>query len=264
MTVYVALDINGDDRKVRLLQHFAKGIPGSRTRSVSELLRRFPDDAEAIVLFGILRGGSDLIRLAEKRGIDYYYGDHAYMKPDREYTGRGWFRFTKNGHSMTRIESHSSDRYDEFFRDAHPIEPWRGCWENGRVLLAPATPAIRDLFPAEAWEDDVRDLLFWRDVNVRTKQSETPVRSDLNDASFVVAYNSVIALEATLAGLPVHVSDRSCCHPVSQDIELLLTGRWEYPDRRALVSWLACCQFSWDELGDGTAWEMLTKQGGDK
>lgn len=74
-------------------------------------------------------------------------------------------------------------------------------------------------------------------------------------ARCVVTYNSNTAVEAVLAGIPSVTADRGSMawEVTSHDFNLVK------PDREAWASRLAWCQWTLEEMANGTAWEHVAK-----
>ena len=93
--------------------------------------------------------------------------------------------------------------------------------------------------------------------------SEGSLNDDLKNATCVIAYNSMVALTATLQGIPVITSDHSCCKSISYSVEDFAQGAdpsvfdVEPAIRNGLMYWLANNQWNIEEIRNGTAWRML-------
>ncbi len=72
-----------------------------------------PNDANAIVTLGILRGTGKLLKEAARIELDRYYIDHAYFEPG--YNGKCWLRVSKNKHTINYLKEVSGYRWDKFF-----------------------------------------------------------------------------------------------------------------------------------------------------
>jgi hypothetical protein len=86
------------------------------------------------------------------------------------------------------------------------------------------------------------------------------------DAQCVIAYNSMVALEATMKGIPVITSENSCCTKVSFNLDVYNNQlhpeefNIEPINRVPLLYWLAYNQWKRRDIEDGTAWRMLQEQ----
>ena len=245
---------------------------------------------DAIAIWGILRGAGVLLHEARKRKIDYYFMDHSYFKSANQV--EEWYRIEKNNHSCTSLKIVSNKRWDKFFKIKNKIMPWKTqatCGPN--ILVCPPTQAVSwyqnlhfdwsnyivkklkeflpqdkhknikvRLKPNEPIVDQKGNL-----IKLEPNKNDTPLLEDLNNCHCVIAYNSNVALQATMMGIPVIVQDISPCLPISyklndlkkKDRELEKTFNQEPKHRIKLLYWLSHNQWNLNEIQDGTAWKML-------
>jgi len=254
-----------------------------------------PPDTDAIATLGILRGTGLALQSAAAAGIDRYYIDHAYFNPgyaSKKNIKKGWMRITKNKHTMNTLPKGevSSENWKANFKHNNPIHAWKTRLERGdRILVLPPSNAIQWYFNVPAWEEQVvshlRRILpieLHKLIKVRRKPKEPIVdklgnllrldtsveddsvtlEEDLLESNVVVAYNSMVALKATLMGIPVITNQHNCCYPISfkvKDIQPDMSNlNFDIePNRTKLVRWLSQCQFSNDQIHSGIAWTML-------
>lgn len=279
---------------------FAKGVLRTdsqwdvRHENISEYLKEgFPGDlvkGDAIATLGILRGTGLLLKEAVERGIDYYYIDHAYFNSG--YKGKGWMRIVKNGHSVTNIKTVTNERWKKFFKSNNNCLPWKHQEECGKkILICPPTHAVswykdinhnwgntimhrlKEILPEEEHQwikirpkpnEPIVDKLG-NLIRLEPNYDKVPLEEDLKEARCVIAYNSNVALQATLLGIPVITGDISPCKPISFNIEDFRQRPRGYvepfciepPNRSALLYWLSNNQWKHREIEDGTAWQML-------
>jgi hypothetical protein len=247
---------------------------------------------DAVATLGILRGTGLMMKECASEGIDYYYMDHAYFTPG--YSGKGWMRIVKNGHSCTSLRDVDSGRWKKHFKGKHKCLPWLKNHERGdKIVICPPTNAVswfQDINydwgetiksklesilpleehsrivirhkPKEPIVDNRGNLLELRTVPNLVGGS---LEDDLNSACCVIAYNSMVALTATLKGIPVITGEHSCCTRISYSIDDFKRG--PYPDvfelepecRKSLLFWLARNQWTRDEILEGHAWRQLRK-----
>ena len=240
---------------------------------------------DAVATLGILRGTGMMLKDAKNRGIDYYYMDHAYYNPG--YSGKGWMRITKNGHACTTLRPCDSSAYEGFAasQEKNIMQPWFGKAKGNKIIVCPPTHAVQWFFNEYDWEakivEQLKKILPEEDhyrIIVRQKPKEPIVdpkgnlltlkdnrqsgslSEDLKQACCVIAYNSMVALEATIQGIPVITSENSCCTHVSFKLEDIKTPQVfdrEPDNRQAVLNWLACNQFKLASMDDGTAWSRL-------
>ena len=247
---------------------------------------------DAIATWGILRGTGILIKEAEKRQIDYYFMDHSYFKTENKEDE--WYRIVKNNHSCTSLEIVSNQRWIKYFANSNKCMPWKNqesCGSN--ILICPPTHAVSwyqnlnynwcdyivkqlkkmlpksrhknikiRLKPNEPIVNDQGDIL-----KLEQNENTVSLEEDLKACHCVITYNSNVALQATMLGIPVIVGDISPCKPISFDLndfkreEKYLINHFnkEPKNRMNLLYWLANNQWKISEISNGTAWKMLKK-----
>lgn len=236
-------------------------------------------DTDMFVILGILRGTGHVYRDCMARGIDFYYIDHAYFRPGYE---NGWLRVTKNHHITNDLRNANPDRFDTFFAEEYPIEPWGAAGDpDGPILVLPPTDAVAWMFHDRDWTERTCDHLARltdREVIVRRKPTEPRVTDDgeligivenepavgsltddLKRARCAVIYNSNSVIEALRIGVPVIASPYCAGHAVSRDLDRVESDEHLFaePPRRDLFNWLAQCQFHLSELANGGGWQTL-------
>ena len=254
-----------------------------------------PARGDAVATLGILRGTGLMLKEAKRKGLDYYYMDHAYFNPG--YKGKGWMRITKNGHACNTLRTVEKDKWKGFHTNAgYNIDPWRTNKERGGLILVlPPTNAVSWFFELgpTGWEDMVVSRLKsilpeseHHRIVVRHKPKEpfvdergfllelatTPeiagmpsLDEQLEEACCVIAYNSMVALQATLKGIPVITSEHSCCHRVSFSLDDFMENskptafNTEPLNRNHLVWWLAYNQWKMRDIENGKCWADLQK-----
>ena len=279
----------------KIVEHFSHAINKHIKNWESEVLHinnflsnGLPKNVDAVATLGILRGSGHLLKEAAKKNIDRYYIDHAYFCAG--YNGDCWLRISKNKHSVNYIKDVSNFRWENFFATKHCILPWKRFDERGKnILVIPPTNAICWYFNEYNWEKNILAKLkkhlseeIFKNVRVRNKPNEPvvdrygnylglqkntkikniPLEEDLNNASIVIAYNSQVALDATLKGIPVIVDQHNSCFGLSFKITDLNKGLNNpdfdiEPNRLHLFKWLSYCQFNLNEIKSGFAWKTI-------
>ena len=199
-------------------------------------------------------------------------------------------RITKNKHTMNTLPKGEvfADRWKANFKHTNPMHAWKTKSERGdRILVLPPTHAVQWYFDASRWEEQTLTYLkqilpkeLHKLIKVRKKPKEPIVdklgnllrldtsveddsvalEEDLAQSNVVIAYNSMVALKATLLGIPVITNQHNCCHPISFSVSNLIEPDRVFdvqPNRAKLVRWLSQCQFNNSEIKQGTAWNML-------
>jgi len=287
----------GRHKTTKLMLRFASGINlldgawCAEFRGIDHFLVHGLDPkADAIAVLGILRGTGLAMQAAASKNIPRFYVDHAYF--DSGYSGKGWMRISKNRHTMNYVKDVAKDRWKLYFQDHNEIMPWKTRSNRGnKILVLPPTHAVQWYFNAQGWTNEILKILheslpkhMHGDIKVRTKpnepivdkagnllrldshKDENPVslEQDLAESNVVICYNSNVALQATLQGIPV-ISNLHCStYPISYSIHDLVkdTNNPVFdaePDRYGLCKWLAYSQFKAGEIENGKAWNMLLK-----
>ena len=261
----------------------------SETLDINEFLKKgIPEYADAILTHGILRGTGHLLKDAAKKNIDRYFIDHAYFNPG--YKNEFWLRVSKNKHIINYVKEVSEFRWNRFFSPSNHLLPWQNYTQRGNnLLIIPPTSAISWYFNEYEWENKILSFIkdnfskeIFKKVKIRNKPIEPivdkngkylglkenskikniPLEEDLNSAAIVIAFNSQVALDATLKGIPVIVNQHNCCYPLSFKLSDLQEGLESSifdiePDRLKLCKWLAYCQFNLNEIKSGLAWKTI-------
>ena len=247
-----------------------------------------PTNVEAVATQGILRGTGHLLKEAANKNLDRYYIDHAYFNAG--YKDDFWLRISKNKHTINNLKKVSNFRWEKFFSQDNLIMPWRSFSERGNnILIIPPTNAICWYFNESNWEKNILNFLKetlsaedFKKVKIRAKPNEpivdtkgiykglkenkeainSPLEDDLNEASIVIAYNSQVALDALLKGIPVIVDKHNCCYSLSFKLSDLKYGLnnpifENEPKREELCKWLSYCQFKLEEIKSGLAWKTI-------
>lgn len=285
------------DITTKVVMKFAQGASASKDWEVrfqkidkfkkTGLDRRLRPGIDAVASLGVLRGTGLMFRAAEKENIDYFYMDHAYFNPG--YGGDGWMRIVKNAHTMNWRGRSNGSKYNNNFQLGNPILPWKRNTQRGdQIVVCPPTNAVswyanlnynwtefvvsrlKDILPKnqhhrivvrpkpnESIVDKYGNLTTFRKNHVTEDISQT-----LKNAHCVIAFNSMVALTATLKGIPVIVGDYNCCNPITFHLEDIANSEvfdFEPKKRINLIHWLADNQWSIEEIRKGIAWQELTK-----
>ncbi len=289
-----------DKRTLERILAFARGVISSDSNWDTKVvpLKNYLSDGfspnlkkgDAIATWGILRGTGMLLREAEKKGIDFYYMDHSYFKSNNK--NEDWYRIVKNGHSCTSLKLIGKDRWLNYFHSKNNIMPWKNQIDCGpNILVCPPTHAVswfqnlnynwcdhvvsklKDFLPISKHKfikvrlkpnEPIVDK-FGNLIKLEPNENDITLEEDLKNCCCVIAYNSNVALQASLLGIPVIVSDTSPCKPISYKLDdfkkseksLVKLFNKEPTNRLNLFYWLANNQWKLSEIEDGTAWKML-------
>lgn len=283
------------DRKLTtdIVRRFAQSINESGTEYVAECrsLNDFrkngiPDNTNMVCSLGILRGTGLVMKSAASNGINRLYMDHAYFNSG--YNGKGWLRMTYNGHTMNSIQPVDNVRWKSHFKSNNNVLEWKTQHQRGdRILVLPPTNAISWYFGAESWLENTLKKLhetlpenMHHLIKVRQKPldpivdklgnlvgreshpEDCPLQQDLDSACVVIAYNSMVTIEATRQGIPVITTAHNPCAPISFNYKQIQNPHMldVEPNRKNLFFWLSYCQFNEKERNNGVAWNHILRK----
>lgn len=291
--VIYTTDIHKTDN---VLKHFYNGFKKQSKwipylLNIKEYLKfGFPKGIDAIAVFGILRGTGKALLEAKNKNIDSFYFDHAYF--DSGYKENHWVRLCKNLHTMNYLKNVTPKRWFQNFNEKYKIKPWLHNFDKKKnILIIPPTSAISWYFSCHNWLDQTLTFLKQRlnkdifsNIRIRVKPKEPIVdingnflglketnvvnqvqlQDDLDDARLVIAFNSQVALEATIQGIPIIVNEHNACNSISFSFDNIKDNLknevfLKEPKRTKLFNWLACNQFNLSELENGYAWNEIIK-----
>lgn len=210
---------------------------------------------ENSISYGILRGTGEIFKDCIAHNKEFWEIDRGYFKP-RHYDG--YYRISLNGtRACYRNNSLSRDRFDAL---GLSYSPWK--MGGGHILICPPTDHVADFMgkSPSLWIENVIKFLkdnTDRELRVRNKNSKVPLSEDLKQCHCLVTFNSNVAIDALLTGVPVISTERYDINPWNgvnlSDIE---SDKLYLSDRERLFSYLAYCQFTIDEIRTGRAWEL--------
>jgi hypothetical protein len=247
------------------IEMFARGSGAVPT----ELETWHYEDSDApVVIRGIMK--HKIIKQCWADSRPFWYMDSGYLG-NRKYVNnpRGdkvWHRIVPNNLQHSTVISRPPDRWWRL--NMSPVAPLK----NGRKILIAAPdekPCIFYDIKLNDWLQTTVDTIKkhtdrpieirQRDPNRQTRVANS-MESALTDVHALVTFNSIAATESVMAGVPAFVlAPCNAALPVSNTDLSKIESPW-YPDRDFLEMWLrhlAYCQFSNQELADGTALRIL-------
>jgi hypothetical protein len=239
----------------------SEGIQRCGDKAVIADLRDPPPDGDAAVMWGW-----------KHRSVFSPYRQFVYA--DLGYWGRDqYYRLSVNSWSPERYVCAGlpGNRFEALGLEIKP-------WQTGRneILIAGCSPksALDHGFPYMGWEDHVARKLSTCGVQVlyRPKPTdkrktplagvgydERPISDALCSARALVTHHSNAAIDALLAGIPVHC-EIGAAAAMSLPLEELL----EAPEPAGRVQFLhdiAWLQWTLDEMKSGACWAHLKERG---
>lgn len=208
--------------------------------------------------YGILRGTGDIFKHNEKHGVDFYEVDRGYINPKHF---DGYYRISKNGMQAKYVDKDlPSDRLDKL-----KIE--RDNWYDpkGRVIVCPPSDFIEHYYEmaSGAWLYAMESFLKSYNISykIRDKSDTAPLKHDLQGAKCVMTFNSNVAIDASIKGIPVYVSRENVTHDWhSIPLEQIATDAIRPPTEtqiEKLLRFISYNQFTLEEIRNGTAWRLL-------
>ena len=238
-------------------------LGGQVVRHEYHKINTLPD--EVIPIVGCTPQFREYIELWTQRKRTWIYWDRGYLRrvfatwlPTGAKLGipMGFYRWHVNRPQMGQIYDVPDDRWKALKLDGE-IRPWN---KNGdHIIVADTLPDYWKLFSDPDWtRRTVERLKFFtkRPIRVRDKESRVPLYDELKTAHCLVAHGSIAAVESVVMGCPVFVEPMSAAALVGSTV-LEQVETPAYPERMKWLHSLAYCQFTEDELVDGTLWRLI-------
>jgi len=248
--------------QVRAGEAIAEGI---RSYGAPARITEHPAGDKTVVCWGWRKG-----KAYRQMGHDVLVMEHGYIGDRHEWTSLGW-----NGLNNRARFAGPGDgiRFHALFH--HLLEPWRNA---GRyVLLIGQVPGDMSL--------GGRDLTRWYEITAQnaSRHYGLPVvfrphpvavergqgqaiqganlctrtlQDSLADAAVVITWNSNTAVESVLAGIPTLTFDEGSMAWTITGHEI---GDERTPDREQWANRVAWCQWSEDEMRNGSAFEHVMR-----
>ena len=229
---------------------------------------RYQDSNAPLVVRGIMK--HKIIKQCWQDKRDFWYMDSGYLGNQKYVKNpRGdkvWHRIVPNNLQHNSIINRPTDRWWKL--GMSPVAPKK----NGHKILI----AAPDEKPCVFYDINLDDWLSTtvatikqhsdRPIEIRQRNPNRQTRitnnmqSALEDAHALVTFNSIAATESIMAGVPAFVlAPCNAALPVCNTDLSKIESPW-YPDRDHIEAWLshlAYCQFSNQELANGTALQIL-------
>ena len=221
-----------------------------------------------IAVVGTLRGSEKVIWECQRRNHEFYYMDHAYFHATRDYRAGRFgqlYRVVKNQMQLNKLVELTDEDRDRIHR-FKPI-PFDSSWRFGNhILVCPPTRAVCRLYHTteQKWLDETINTLRKytdRPIITRIKQETIPLQEQLRDCHALVSMQSTAAIHAVLNGVPVFCDEISQANPIAEN-DLSNIEKPYYADRLEVEKWidsLLSCQFTMEEIGNGTAYKTVKR-----
>lgn len=258
MTIYVWH--TGHQINETLSQALHAGIPQNILKHTEWAENYFDQTNKHIAVgYGILRGTGDIFRHNAEHNVDYYEVDRGYINPQHF---DGYYRISKNGmQAKYRDIILPSDRLDKLkFKRENWFNP------KGKIIICPPSDYIEHYYKLvpDAWENMIRKSVetLNRPFKVRNKSDTTPLEHDLQDAYCVMTFNSNVAVDATIKGIPVYTSFHSVAFEWGiKTWQRIVEGLSAPIDEEInkFLRFLSYNQFTLEEIRNGTAWKIIAE-----
>lgn len=239
-SMYV-LVLDRKKNKKNFMNHFKKTFKPFECTDAAALSLADLDKRNTYIIYGILRGCGDVLKACMRDNIHYIYIDNSYF-PNRRKVN---YSITWDG--MQNTKYHEQLKFKDFTRSYKIIAELshiRKCRLGSTpsfFLICPPSKPIGDLLNAHSWTEDVVKQIRKssnQDIVIRPKGgfikfdykrmlsaygnirlSQHDLLHDLGAAVCACVYNSRVAIEAVIAGVPVFTSPCSIAYPISQKME---------------------------------------------
>jgi len=246
----------------RLLEAFCHGSDGRLGDFEQELDNNIP-----LVIRGLGGNSQRAIKHCWETKRNFYALDTGYFGNERS-KAKIWHRITKNHLQALKIIDRPTDRLRRHAWKYRKFTP------GSKILICPPSNKVMGMFgqpSAEEWTQNViSELKKYTDrpIDIRLK----PIRSEristdtiedalANDVHCLITYNSIAAAEALINGKPAITlgpnAASSLCGNSLSEVENLPTHDRE--TMTAFMAHLSYCQFTYNEMMDGTAWRILNE-----
>lgn len=268
VTCYLQHGGKGD----QIVRMFAQGCNGKVVDNEEFLSGKMPDADKPVFLWSYLRGNNLILDYCIENNHPYYYADNSYFY-NKEY-----FRITLNSLQNSKFVKRPADRFNKM-----PIKITEWTRKGSHILICPPTDAFIKRFKKENWLDDTIGKLKKytdREIRVRKKPNEfkmfyddrgrmthageklnshiksSTLEQDLQNCWAVVAFQSAVVNDAIAAGIPAFVDNFNAAY-IMGNTDLTNIETPVYMDQQEYFNHLAYCQFTRQEMADGTAWSIL-------
>tara|TARA_R110001592_G_scaffold192795_9_gene439794 strand:+ start:3295 stop:4686 length:1392 start_codon:yes stop_codon:yes gene_type:complete len=234
---------------------------------------------------GLLWDTDKLYDYCKSNNFEYYWIDNAYIIPKMLNTTKvsgeegkknisrhkfGLVKIIKNGFHISELIDRPSDRLDSLEEQYGEVD-WKSAVKKFKkrankkyILVCPPSSDYERVFGYDNWLDKtVAEIKKHTNMEIKIREKKIrktiPLTLDLKEAYCTVAPASAVSIESILAGVPTFCSDFSPAAPVG-NLDLSKINKPYFPDEKLIKKWLnhlSYCQFSVEEIEDGTAWNIL-------
>lgn len=270
---------SNNEEHIKVLKAFAQGVikASGHVNTVKLLPVDEYFDCDVAVVFGIGKKNvpvsyarGEIIRRHQERGLPVLVLEKGYVRRDAYYAA-GWNGLNNRANFCNN--GMPSDRWDALDIE---LKPWR---RDGRTILVccqvPSDASVQNVDIIDWCARVIRELrsiapdreIIFRPhplARDRTPDmlhahtSTRPLNEDLDDALFVVTYNSNIGVDAVINGIPIFVGDKGA---MAYDVASKNLSEAYLPGVKVIKQWaynLAYTQWTIEEMARGLPWQHLT------
>lgn len=211
-------------------------------------------ESDVQVIYGILRGASEVFKLAQAMGKPYVCIDRGYWKPGHY---EGYYRISLNGTQQTTgLDKFEPDyeRWDALGLEISDVRNNRINWE----LIVPPTTYANDFFGLSNWSKSVHVPML-RTMQWRTKQCDRPLQNDLDNCCSVTTFNSSVGWEALRQGIPVFSDENHSFVGAYKKQVDKMPHMMDIESRRRLFAVQCGLQLTLEEVKSGKIWPLLQR-----
>ena len=242
-------------------QDFIKTV-GLQIDSSASMIRRkdFTDSKEDCLLRNTV-GNENIIVDKIDQNLPFWFIDSGYtnfVEPNKK-----WHRLTRNHLHFNNQFIAPVDRLKNFTEFP---QPWR---KDGRkILIVEPGPFAASIMHVDvkSWTEHVCNEIKKytnRPIEIRSKinkKTRTSLYQQLLDGDYycTISINSNSAVESIWAGVPAITLDKHVSNAVTRN-DLSQINDLYYGPLGDWLAWLSYCQFTYDELMDGTALDIVRR-----
>ena len=245
-------------------QYFIKSV-GQQIDPTATMIRRkdFIDSREDCLLRNTV-GNEHIIVDKIDNSLPFWFIDSGYtnfIEPNKK-----WHRLTRNHLHFNNQFISPTDRLKNF---AEFPRPWRK--EGKKILIVEPGEFAAGIMHVEAksWTESViAELKKYTDrpIEIRfkiNKKTRTSLYQTLLNGDYycTVSINSNSAVESIWAGIPAITLNKHVSNSVTRN-NLAQVNDLYYGPLGDWLAWLSYCQFTYDELMDGTAFSIIKEYHG--
>jgi len=240
-------------------QYFIKTIGLQLDENAQMIRRKYFSDVRENCLLRNTVGNENILIDKIDNSLPFWFIDSGYtnfLEPNKK-----WHRLVRNHLHFNSSFVAPADRLKNF--PSFP-RPWKK--DGKKILIIEPGPFAAGIFHVEAksWSRQVaeelknytdRPIEFREKINKKTRKS---LYHQLLEGDYycTVSINSNSAVESVWAGVPAITLDKHISNPITRN-SLSQINDLYYGPLGDWLAWMSYCQFTFDELMDGTAIKLI-------